>query len=43
MNGWLIIFGFLAGIVGGMGMGGGVVLVPLLTIFWVLNKLLRKV
>jgi uncharacterized membrane protein YfcA len=33
MNGWLIIFGFLAGIVGGMGMGGGVVLVPLLTIF----------
>lgn len=27
----LILFGFLAGIVGGMGMGGGTVLVPLLS------------
>ena len=33
MNSWLLIFGFLAGIVGGMGMGGGMILVPLLTIF----------
>jgi len=30
---WLVIFGFLAGIIGGMGMGGGLVLVPLLVIF----------
>lgn len=30
---WLVVFGFLAGIIGGMGMGGGLVLVPLLTIF----------
>ena len=29
----LIIFGFLAGILGGMGMGGGTVLIPLLTLF----------
>ena len=29
----LILFGFLAGIIGGMGMGGGTILIPLLTIF----------
>ena len=29
----LILFGFLGGILGGMGMGGGTVLTPLLTIF----------
>lgn len=29
----LIVFGFLAGILGGMGMGGGTALIPLLTIF----------
>ena len=29
----LLIFGMLAGIIGGMGMGGGTVLIPLLTIF----------
>lgn len=28
-----ILFGFLAGIFGGLGMGGGTVLIPLLTIF----------
>ena len=28
-----IIFGFLGGIIGGMGMGGGTLLIPLLTIF----------
>lgn len=28
-----IVFGFLAGILGGMGLGGGTVLIPLLTIF----------
>lgn len=28
-----IIFGALAGIIGGMGMGGGTLLIPLLTIF----------
>ena len=30
---WYIIFGILAGIFGGMGMGGGTVLVPMFTIF----------
>lgn len=28
---WLILFGIIAGVVGGMGMGGGTVLVPLLS------------
>ena len=29
----LVMFGFLGGILGGMGMGGGTILIPLLTIF----------
>ena len=29
----LILFGFLSGIIGGMGMGGGTLLIPILTIF----------
>lgn len=29
----LILFGFLGGIFGGMGMGGGTLLIPLLTVF----------
>lgn len=29
----LILFGFLAGVIGGMGMGGGTILIPMLTIF----------
>ena len=28
-----ILFGFLSGVLGGMGMGGGTLLIPLLTIF----------
>ena len=31
MNILLIVFGFLSGILGGMGMGGGTLLIPLLT------------
>ena len=27
------LFGFLGGVLGGMGMGGGTVLIPLLTVF----------
>lgn len=30
---WFILIGFAAGILGGMGMGGGTLLIPLLTIF----------
>lgn len=30
---WYIIFGLLGGILGGMGMGGGTLAIPLLTIF----------
>ena len=30
---WLIIFGLIGGIFGGMGMGGGTVIIPLVTIF----------
>lgn len=33
MNSWLFYFGIIAGIIGGMGMGGGTILIPLLTIF----------
>lgn len=29
----LIIFGFIGGLLGGMGMGGGTLLIPLLTVF----------
>ena len=35
-----VLFGFLAGIFGGLGMGGGTLLIPLLTIFcWLDQKL----
>ena len=30
---WLILFGILGGFFGGMGMGGGTLLIPMLTIF----------
>lgn len=30
---WLIVIGFVGGVLGGMGMGGGTLLIPLLTIF----------
>lgn len=30
---WFVIFGLLGGIIGGMGMGGGTLLIPLLVIF----------
>ena len=33
-----ILFGFLAGIFGGLGMGGGTLLIPLLTIFLGLDQ-----
>ena len=34
-----IIFGALAGVIGGMGMGGGTLLIPLLTIFLSVSQL----
>ena len=39
----LIIFGFLAGIVGGMGMGGGTVLVPLLSFLDMSQKTIQAI
>lgn len=39
----LILFGFLAGIVGGMGMGGGTVLVPLLTFLDMSQKTIQAI
>ncbi len=38
----MILFGFLAGIFGGMGMGGGTILIPLLTIFLGLDQKLSQ-
>ena len=37
-----IIFGFLSGIVGAMGMGGGTLLIPLLTIFSDVSQILAQ-
>ena len=37
-----ILFGALAGIFGGMGMGGGTLLIPLLTIFLAVNQKLAQ-
>lgn len=39
----LIIFGFLAGIVGGMGMGGGTVLVPLISFLDLPQKTIQAI
>ena len=39
----LILFGFLAGIVGGMGMGGGTVLVPLLSFLDLPQKTIQAI
>ena len=39
---WLIISGVLGGLLGGMGMGGGTLLIPLLTIFCGLNQHLAQ-
>ena len=39
----LILFGFLAGIVGGMGMGGGTVLVPLLSFLDIPQKTIHAI
>ena len=37
-----VLFGFLAGIFGGLGMGGGTLLIPLLTIFLGLEQKLSQ-
>ena len=37
-----VIFGVLAGVFGGMGLGGGTVLIPLLTIFLAVNQKLAQ-
>lgn len=35
---WYLVAGFLSGILGGMGMGGGTVLIPLLSIFYKVSQ-----
>lgn len=37
-----IIFGFLSGVIGAMGMGGGTLLIPLLTIFSQVSQILAQ-
>ena len=39
---FFVLFGLLAGIFGGMGLGGGTVLIPLLTIFLSVNQKLAQ-
>ncbi|MDD4408577.1 MAG: sulfite exporter TauE/SafE family protein [Clostridia bacterium] len=38
----LIVFGIVSGVSGGMGMGGGTLLIPLLTIFLSINQKLAQ-
>ena len=38
----LLIFGFIAGIIGGMGMGGGTLLIPLLTLFSAISQIIAQ-
>ena len=38
----LILFGALSGVVGGMGMGGGTLLIPLLTIFLGISQIIAQ-
>ncbi len=35
---WYVFAGILGGVLGGMGMGGGTILIPLLTIFYDVNQ-----
>lgn len=39
---FFVIFGVLSGIVGGMGMGGGTLLIPLLTIFVEVSQIVAQ-
>lgn len=39
---FFMLFGFLGGIIGGMGMGGGTLLIPLLTLFGGLSQHLAQ-
>ena len=35
---WYVVAGVLSGVLGGMGMGGGTILIPLLTIFYTVGQ-----
>lgn len=35
---WYIVAGLFGGVLGGMGMGGGTILIPLLSIFYAVNQ-----
>ena len=37
-----LIFGILSGVIGGMGMGGGTLLIPLLTIFCGISQIVAQ-
>ena len=39
---WMIVIGFLAGIIGGMGMGGGTILVPLMSFLDIDQKVIQS-
>ena len=39
---WYAVFGLLGGVFGGMGMGGGTIIIPLLTIFLTVSQKLAQ-
>lgn len=42
MEFWLVLFAFISGIIASMGLGGGTVFIPLLTVFLDINQLVAQ-
>ena len=39
---WYVLAGIVSGVIAGMGMGGGTLLIPILTIFFALSQTLAQ-